>query len=324
MSLDHILSIIKSDLEEVEHRLEEYLSSDSSLIYQVSQYLLERKGKRMRPALVFLSFGEDDSSQKNKVLDAAVAIELIHTATLLHDDVIDQSSTRRGKASVNYRWSNLVSVLMGDYLLAKAFRILVNVRIPSLLEAISRATERVSLGELLQIQERGNYNLSEDLYLKIISNKTASLFSVACKSGAVIRDADVKTQNIYQQFGEKFGISFQIIDDLLDLVGDREKTGKELGNDLQEGKFTLPLIYALANSGDGTREKIVRVLKEGYKPEHFPEILSFVQREGGVEYSRKRAWDFGDEAVKIISELDGSEYKEALQELVDFVLTREK
>lgn len=324
MSLDSILWPIKSDLEKVERRLEEYLCSDSPLIFHVSRYLLERKGKRIRPALVFLSFGEDNSPNKDKVFDTAVAIELIHTATLLHDDVIDQSTTRRGKASVNYRWSNLVSVLMGDYLLAKAFKILVNIGIPPLLEAISQATERVSLGELFQVQERGNFKLSEKEYIRIIADKTASLFSVACKSGAIIRDADKKTQIIYQLLGEDFGICFQIIDDLLDLIGDEKKTGKELGNDLQEGKITLPLIYALANSGDGTREKIFKLLEQGYKSEYFPQIRYFVESEGGIEYSRKRAWDFGNKAMKLISELDDSEYKKALQELVNFILTREK
>jgi octaprenyl-diphosphate synthase len=324
MSLDSILSLIKSDLDKVEQRLEEYLSSDSPLIYQVAQYLLERKGKRLRPALVLLSFDRDNSSNKDKALDAAVVVELIHTATLLHDDVIDQSTTRRGKASVNYRWSNLVSVLMGDYLLAKSFKILVQTGLTPLLKAVSKATESISLGELLQIQERGNYNLTERVYLKIITDKTASLFSVACKSGAIARGVDEKTQYIYQRFGEDFGVSFQIIDDLLDLVGDKEKTGKELGNDLQEGKITLPLIYALANSEDGTRDKIMKILEEGYKPEHFSQMCSFVKKEGGVEYSLKRAQDFGNEALELISELNPTEYKEALEKLVDFILTREK
>lgn len=324
MSLDSILSLIKSDLDKVEQRLEEYLSSDSPLIYQVAQYLLERKGKRLRPALVLLSFDRDNSSNTDKALDAAVVVELIHTATLLHDDVIDQSTTRRGKASVNYRWSNLVSVLMGDYLLAKSFKILVQTGLTPLLKAVSKATESISLGELLQIQERGNYNLTERVYLKIITDKTASLFSVACKSGAIARGVDEKTQYIYQRFGEDFGMSFQIIDDLLDLVGDKEKTGKELGNDLQEGKITLPLIYALANSEDGTRDKIMKILEDGYKPEHFSQMCSFVKKEGGVEYSLKRAQDFGNEALGLISELNPTEYKEALEKLVDFILTREK
>jgi len=324
MSLDSILSLIKSDLDKVEQRLEEYLSSDSPLIYQVAQYLLERKGKRLRPALVLLSFDRDNSSNTDKALDAAVVVELIHTATLLHDDVIDQSTTRRGKASVNYRWSNLVSVLMGDYLLAKSFKILVQTGLTPLLKAVSKATESISLGELLQIQERGNYNLTERVYLKIITDKTASLFSVACKSGAIARGVDEKTQYIYQRFGEDFGMSFQIIDDLLDLVGDKEKTGKELGNDLQEGKITLPLIYALANSEDGTRDKIMKILEDGYKPEHFSQMCSFVKKEGGVEYSLKRAQDFGNEALELISELNPTEYKEALEKLVDFILTREK
>jgi len=213
---------------------------------------------------------------------------------------------------------------MGDYLLAKSFKILVQTGLTPLLKAVSKATESISLGELLQIQERGNYNLTERVYLKIITDKTASLFSVACKSGAIARGVDEKTQYIYQRFGEDFGMSFQIIDDLLDLVGEKEKTGKELGNDLQEGKITLPLIYTLANSEDGSRDKIMKILEEGYKPEHFPQICSFVQKEGGVEYSLKRAQDFGNEALELISELNPTEYKEALKKLVDFILTREK
>lgn len=324
MELESILSPIKSDLDKVEKKLDDYLYSDSPLIYQVAQYLLERRGKRLRPALVLLSFGESNDSGKDQALDAAVAIELIHTATLLHDDVIDQSATRRGKASINYRWSNLVSVLMGDYLLAKAFKILVQTRIAPLLNAVSRATERVSIGELLQIQERGNHDLSEEVYLKIIADKTASLFSVACQSGAIARGAEEKTQQIYQRFGEDFGISFQIVDDLLDLIGDKEKTGKELGNDLQEGKITLPLIHALARSEDGTRENILKILEDGYQPEHFTEIKSFVEQEGGVEYSRKRAFDFGKSAREVISKLDSSAHSQALQKLVEFILTREK
>ena len=324
MNLDSILLPVKNDLEEVEQKLEEHLSSDSPLIYQISQYLLERKGKRIRPALVLLSSGEDNNSVKSKVLDAAVVIELIHTATLLHDDVIDQSTTRRGRASVNFRWSNLVSVLMGDYLLAKAFKILVNTGISPLLSAISKATERISIGELLQIQEQGNHNLTEDSYIKIISNKTASLFSVACESGAIISDRDESTQRIYKGFGEDFGISFQIIDDLLDLVGDKKITGKELGNDLQENKITLPLIYALSNSVDGTREKIMEILESGYNAEHFPQILSFVKKEGGIEYSRKRAEDFGKKAIEGVAKLNDSKFKNSLKKLVEFILIRDK
>ncbi|HVP35949.1 MAG TPA: polyprenyl synthetase family protein [Terriglobales bacterium] len=324
MDLDSILLPVKSDLDMVEKRLEEYLYSDSPLIFQVAQYLLERKGKRLRPALVLLSFGENGDSRKHQALDAAIAIELIHTATLLHDDVIDQSATRRGKESINYRWSNLVSVLMGDYLLAKAFKILVQTKIPSLLNAISRATERVSIGELLQIQERGNHDLTEDVYLRIISDKTASLFSVACQSGAIARGGEENVQKVYQRYGEDFGISFQIIDDLLDLIGDKEKTGKELGNDLQEGKITLPLIYALASSEDGTRDKILKLLEEGFKPGHFIEVRAFVEKEGGVDYSRRRASDFGKSALEVISGLKASEHKNSLTQLVDFILTREK
>lgn len=218
----------------------------------------------------------------------------------------------------------MVSVLMGDYLLAKAFKILVQTRITPLLNAISRATERVSIGELLQIQERGNHNLSEEVYLRIISDKTASLFSVACQSGAIARGEEEKVQKIYQRYGEDFGTSFQIIDDLLDLIGEKEKTGKELGNDLQEGKITLPLIYTLASSEDGTWEKILKLFEEGYRPEHFTEIRAFVEKEGGVEYSRRRAFDFGRSALEVISGLKTSEYKDSLTQLVDYILTREK
>jgi len=323
MRLDQILAPIKEDLLEFDRKVKDYVYSDSSLIYQIASHILRGKGKRLRPSLVYLS-ARACGKKSNKLTQAALAIELIHTATLLHDDVVDGSPTRRGQPTVNSRWNNLVSVLMGDYLFAKAFKIMMETGSQPLLTAISWATERVSVGELLQVQECFNYELDEKLYLDIIREKTASLFSVASESGAILSSSEDRHREKFKTYGENFGIAFQIRDDLLDLVGEKEKTGKELGNDLKEGKITLPLIYALKNTSPRKRKEVVKILDDGFGQDGFKKVLLFVREEKGVEYAHSRAKEYGDKALKNLSRLDGSEYKEALANLVNFTVNRDK
>jgi len=323
MKLDQILAPIKEDLAEFDGKVKDYIHSDSPLIYQVADHILKRKGKRLRPSLVYLSAGACGKRSK-RLTQAALAIELIHTATLLHDDVIDESPTRRGQPTVNYRWNNLVSVLMGDYLFAKAFRIMMDTKSQSLLTAISAATERVSLGELLQVQECFNYDLDERSYMNIIQEKTASLFSVACESGAILSSAEDNNRRKFRTYGENFGIAFQIRDDLLDLVGEKEKTGKEPGNDLKEGKITLPLIYALKSTTSRKRKEVVRILDDGFDQNGFTKVLRFIKEQKGMEYAHSKAEEYGDKALTNLSYLDGSEYKNALADLVDFAVRRNK
>ncbi len=323
MKLDQILDPIKKELLEFDTKVRDNIHSDSALIYQIANHILKGKGKKLRPSLVYLSAGAC-GKRSTKLAQAALAIELIHTATLLHDDVVDGSPTRRGQATVNSRWNNLVSVLMGDYFLAKAFKIMMETESQPLLSAISGATERVSMGELLQVQECFNYQLDEQSYLNIIREKTASLFSVACESGAILCSAEDNSRRKFKTYGENFGIAFQIRDDLLDLVGKKKKTGKEPGNDLKEGKITLPLIYALRNAPSDKRKEVISLLDDDFNQDGFEKVLLFINDEKGVEYAYSKAKEYGDKALSNLSVLDGSEYKQALVDLVNFAVRRDK
>lgn len=336
MELDLILSPIKKNLSLFEQKLNESLNSESSLISQVASHLLSLRGKRIRPALVFLSFGLCGNSNPNThnsshdfkanacAMNVALSIELIHNATLLHDDVIDQSKIRRGQVSVNHKWSNLVSVLMGDFLLANAFKLLVETKSPSLLSSISKATQQVSIGEMNQIQESHNFELDEKTYLQIIAEKTASLFAASCESGATAAEADQKNREQLRNYGQNLGMAFQITDDLLDWIGETEKTGKGLGNDLKEGKITLPLIHTLRETDKNSQKKILELIEDDFNQKDFNQILSLIKGNGGVEYSRQKAKSFGEKALSQLSGLKDSECKKALENLVGFVIKRDK
>jgi octaprenyl-diphosphate synthase len=329
MDVTSIFSPIKEELNLFDQKLKENLISDSSLISKVARHLVNRKGKRLRPAMVFLSFGgclnsKADPASNHQVMNVALAIEFIHTATLLHDDVIDQSKVRRGQVSVNHKWNNLVSVLMGDFLLAKSLRLIVETKSPSLLSTISRTTENLSIGEMNEVQESHNFDLDEETYLQIISEKTASLFTASCESGAVAAGAEKKERHQLKEYGQNLGMAFQITDDLLDWVGESEKTGKGLGNDLKEGKITLPLIHTLKECDPRSRKKILKLLENDFNQKDFDSILSLIKGNGGVHYAQKKAGFFGKKALGHLSDLKDSKYKKALQDLVGFVIRRER
>lgn len=329
MELDSILSPVKKNLALFDEKLKENVKSNSLLISQVARHLVNRHGKRLRPALVFLSYGLcSDSKARNvanpQVMNVALAVEFIHTATLLHDDVIDQSKVRRGQVSVNHKWNNLVSVLMGDFLLAKALRLLVETDSPAILSTVSGATVNLSIGEMSEVQESHNLDLEEETYFQIISDKTASLFTASCEAGSVAAGADPGMQQGLREYGQNLGMAFQITDDLLDWVGETEKTGKGLGTDLKEGKITLPLIHTLRECDRSNRTKIVRLLENNFNRKDFEKILSFMKGNGGVEYSQKKAGTFGKKAESCLSWFKDSKYKKSLQDLISFVIKREK
>ncbi len=311
---------IESDLEQFNSKLSDHLQGDSPLITSIARHLLKVKGKRMRPAFLFLSSRASGNFTEDSV-DASLAIELIHTATLLHDDVVDESDMRRGQETVNAQWTNLISVLIGDYLFAKAFRIMVGTGSVKLMQAISRATERVSVGELHQIEETGNYDLSEEEYTSIISDKTASLFAVSCEAGPILGKRDSKERKRFAQFGEKIGIAFQIVDDLLDYVGEAEVTGKEPGNDVLTGMVTLPLIYSLGKAGKAERAEIVDHLSSN-QDNSFEKVYEFVQENGGIDYAYQRANELTEQALESISSVGNSVYFECLENMVTFTTAR--
>jgi octaprenyl-diphosphate synthase len=312
---------VQGDLEVFDKKLSDYLRGDSPLISSIARHLLRTKGKRIRPAFVFLSSRASDNFGEHSI-EASLAIELIHTATLLHDDVVDEADLRRGQETVNAKWTNLISVLMGDYLFAKAFRIMVDADSIELIDAISRATERVSIGELRQIEETGNYTLSEAEYLEIIADKTASLFAVSCETGPILKKRAARDRERFAGFGEKIGTAFQVADDLLDFIGDPEITGKQPGNDVLSGKVTLPLIYSLKQVGEASAREIIESLKGERNEDTFRRVHAFVAENGGIDYAYKRADELCRQGLDAIQPLEKSVYYESLVDMVQFTTSR--
>ena len=312
---------VRADLEAFDTRLHDYLRGDTPLISSIARHLLKSRGKRIRPAFLFLSTRAADYFTERSI-DASLAIELIHTATLLHDDVVDESELRRGQETVNHKWKNLISVLMGDYIFAKAFRVMVDIGSIELIDAISRATERLSVGELRQIEETRNYALSEEEYFEIIADKTASLFSVSCETGPILAGRENLERRRYARFGEEIGTAFQIADDLLDFVGDPQITGKERGNDVMNGLVTLPLIHTLKHVNEASRREIIGVLKDGNREESFNRIHAYVEQSGGLDYASQRASELSERALDSIVSIGGSVYYDSLVNIVRFAVAR--
>lgn len=316
-----ILTPIAPRIKQYRELLEESLTTDSEFIFKITEHLFSGTGKGLRPGLIFLTSGR--SNNRSSVY-AAVAIELIHVATLLHDDVIDQSDIRRGIETVNHRWNNLVSVLMGDYLFAKSFKLLVDSGSAKLLDRFSKATERVSVGELNQVYATGNFELAEKVYLEIIADKTAALFACACEAGIICDGGDEAKEKALREFGENLGIAFQITDDLLDLIGESTKTGKQLGSDIREGWITLPLIYALKNGGNSYKQQLVQLYKKGFDKDEFEEVVKFVRDTGGIEYADNQARKYSERAIEAVAGIPDLDYKENLIQLAEFAVSREK
>ncbi len=319
--LAELTAPVQADLDSFDRRLSDILRGDSPLITSIARHLLRSRGKRMRPVFLFLSSRAAGNYTEHSV-DASLSIELIHTATLLHDDVVDDADLRRGQETVNAKWTNLISVLMGDYLFAKAFRLMVTPGSMDLVQAISSATERVSVGELRQIEETGNYSLSESEYLDIIADKTASLFAVSCEAGPILGRRDSEARARMASFGEKIGVAFQITDDLLDFVGDPEITGKEPGQDVLNGKVTLPIIHALKKVNEASNREITAYLKKGADPESFGKVYNFVSENGGIEYAYRRAEQLSEEALESVAALGQSTYVDSLASMVRYTTAR--
>ena len=320
--LQRTLSPIGAGLEEFEAAFAESLGDHAGLIGKMASHVLSSPGKRIRPAMYLLSSFVHDDDHPTPV-GGAVAIELIHTATLLHDDVNDGADQRRGRPALNRVSGNLAAVLMGDLLFARAFRIMVDLDNPSVLRTISTATERVAIGELLQVQETHNFELPEEDYLEIIGHKTASLFAAACESGSLL-SGDDRWAKRFRSFGELVGLGFQIADDLLDYIGDEMLTGKPLGIDLREGKVTLPLIFALREGSEPERRRILDHLKAGGNGQDgFDAVVRHVRECGGFEYAQQRAEHYCAQALEIIADIGDSVYKSALEELVGHAVSRQ-
>jgi octaprenyl-diphosphate synthase len=323
--LDEIKEPVKDQITEFEEVFRKSMKSKVPLLDKVTRYILKRKGKQMRPLFVFLSanmIGEGKISQST--YHAASLIELLHTATLIHDDVVDDSYERRGFFSLNALWKNKISVLVGDYLLSRGLLLAVDNSEFDLLRIVSNATREMSEGELLQIEKARRLDIQEPVYFDIIRKKTASLIASCCAAGASSAGADKETIEKMRRFGEYVGIAFQIKDDLFDYQ-DSRKTGKPNGIDIKEKKMTLPLIYMLNQVSSIERRKYIRTIKKkNDDAESVAKIISRVNDSGGIEYAYDRMMDYQAKAVEMLQEFPENEYRKSLEQLVIFTTERKK
>jgi len=312
--------VIAKELEIFEKVFKESVKSHVSLLDTIMRYIVRRKGKQLRPMFVLLS-AKLTGEVNEKTYRAASLVELLHTATLVHDDVVDESYERRGFFSINALWKNKVAVLVGDYLLSKGLLLSLDNDDFEVLKILSHAVKQMSEGELLQIEKARNLNLQEDTYFEIIKNKTASLLASSCAAGAYSATQDQLAAAKMRQFGEWVGIAFQIKDDLFDYGSDN--VGKPTGNDIREKKLTLPLIYALNHADSRQKNKLIYIIKnENRRKEKVHEVIEAVKASGGIDYTRKKMEEYRDKALQLLYEFDDSDVRRTLEELVRYTTDR--
>ncbi len=312
--------IIHSELKEFELHFRQAVKSNVSLLDKIMQFIVKRKGKQMRPMFVLLS-AKLGGEINDKTYRAASLVELLHTATLVHDDVVDESLERRGFFSINALWKNKIAVLVGDYLLSKGLLLSLDNDDFQILKLLSEAVKLMSEGELLQIEKSRNLNLKEEVYFEIIKNKTASLVASSCAAGASTTFKDKESIDKMRSFGEKVGIAFQIKDDLFD-YGSAD-IGKPTGNDIKEKKLTLPLIYTLNKVDSSLRKKLIYIVKnENTNKAKVRYVIDEVQKAGGINYAESKMFNYRDEALSILHQFPESDVRKALEELVRYTTDR--
>lgn len=324
MSLRDLYSNIKEDLEEVEENLKLFTHSSNPIISEISSYLFQKAGKRIRPALLVLCSKHFGYKGKEHIIMSAL-IETIHTASLIHDDIIDNSEIRRGRDTIHTRWGPNITVLLGDYLYIKTLSLSFQSGHREIIQILTETSSQMIDGELYEYHMSGNLNVKEKDYIDIISKKTASLFSASCQIGGIIGNASKKDENCLIDFGKNLGISFQIIDDLLDYFGDEKTLGKPVLSDLSEGRITLPLIYTLNNDGSTNRKRIAELLgQKNPEKNSRDEILNIVRSNGALDYTHKKAKEFSLKSKETINQLPQSIYRDTLALIPDFILSRNK
>lgn len=322
LKLNEIQKPIAKELATFEGKFKASMKSAAPLLDRIIHYIVKRKGKQMRPMFVFFSAGLCGGIQESTFRGAAL-VELLHTASLVHDDVVDNANERRGFFSVNALWKNKVAVLVGDFLLAKGLLLSVKNKEFRLLEIVSEAVEQMSEGELLQIEKARKLDIQEDIYFEVIRQKTASLIASCCAAGAASSGADEPTIEKLHQFGEKVGIAFQIKDDLFDFGID--DVGKPLGNDIKEKKMTLPLIYALNEVSKSEKRHIINLVKNHSEdPKKVTEVIEFVRHSGGLDYAKEKMFAYQQEAFELLKDFPDSEYKTGLEQLIKYTTERKK
>ncbi|MDE2117821.1 MAG: octaprenyl diphosphate synthase [Betaproteobacteria bacterium] len=321
MSFEAIKQLLAPDMSAVDRVIRDRLRSEVALVSQVSEYIINSGGKRLRPALVVMSakaFGYTGADHHN----LAAAVEFIHTATLLHDDVVDESEMRRGRATASTLFGNAASVLVGDFLYSRAFQMMVEVNDMRVMQVLADATNTIAEGEVLQLLNCHDANVDASSYLHIIHCKTAKLFEAAMRLGAILARMGEAGEQAAAKYGMHLGTAFQLVDDVLDYSGDEQVTGKNLGDDLSEGKPTLPLIHAMQH-GDASQVAIVRQAIEQGDTACFADVLQVVRQTGALEYTRQQAQRESDAACAALAGLPDTNYKQSLLQLADFAATRQ-
>lgn len=319
--LSEITQPIKNELETFSQIFRESLRSRVGLVDLVTRYIIRQKGKKIRPLLVLLS-AKVSGGINERSYRGAVLVELLHTATLVHDDVVDGADKRRGLWSINKVFKNKIAVLMGDYLLSKGLLIAMEGKDYDFLEVVTNTVKRMSEGELLQIQKTRKLDIDEETYFRVISDKTASLIETCCIIGAMSTTSDQEYISAMGEFGMNLGISFQIRDDILDYEGSLSITGKRAGGDIKEKKITLPLIYSLNQVSPAKAAEIRKIIKNGKEKTNVDEVINFVRENKGIDYAVGQARSYSQAAKDSLKKLPDSQSKLALEALVDFVVDR--
>ena len=314
------LSVVKQDSQAVDDLIRANLNSEVPMVEEIATYLIEAGGKRLRPLLVLLCAKACGYQGSDHVKLAAV-IEFLHTAMLLHDDVVDESDLRRGRETVNAAWGNAPSVLVGDFLHSRAFEMMVDIGNIRVMEILSKATNVIAEGEVQQLSFIRNPATTEVEYMEIISRKTAMLFQAAAHAGAVLAGANEKTEHALRDYGLHLGIAFQMVDDQLDYLGTPEELGKNIGDDLAEGKVTLPLIVAMRNGQPDQKAFVEDAIRNG-GVENLPEMIQLVKATDALKYTSEQANTERCEAMACLNNVAGSEFKDSMNTLVNFVVDR--
>ena len=319
--LSEITQPIKNELVTFSQIFRESLRSSVGLVDLVTRYIIRQKGKKIRPLLVLLS-AKVSGEINERSYRGAVLVELLHTATLVHDDVVDSADKRRGLWSINKVFKNKIAVLMGDYLLSKGLLIAMEGKDYDFLEVVTNTVKRMSEGELLQIQKTRKLDIDEETYFRVISDKTASLIETCCTIGAMSASSDVEYISAMREFGKNLGISFQIRDDVLDYEGSLSITGKRAGGDIKEKKITLPLIYSLNQVSSVKAAEIRKIIKNGKEKTNVETVINFVRENKGIDYAVGQARTYSQAAKDALKKLPDSQSRLALEALVDFVVDR--
>ncbi len=320
--LAQIQAPVAEHIRQFEGHFRQAMRSRVVLLDRIMDYIVKRKGKQVRPLLVFLSAGAVGKIEERAYRGAGL-IELLHTATLVHDDVVDDAAYRRGFLSINALWKNKVAVLVGDYLLSRGLLLSVEHNDFDLLKIVSEAVRQMSEGELLQMEKARKLDISEQVYFDIIFKKTASLIASCCSIGAAAAGGDAETVELMEQFGQKVGMAFQIKDDLFD-YGQAE-IGKPVGQDIKEKKMTLPLIYTLAHTDSSTRRHLLDLVKnQSHKQTAIKEVIDIVRAGKGLAYATETMEEFRQQAIRLLHQLKPSPYRQGLEDLVTYTITREK